>query len=330
MTRRRPAHALDPRAALAASLVVPALLLGACGTGAQPPEPSPGVTRTAPQPSTAPTRATEETSTPAPTPTATSPSAPTEPPPDVLEGRALVWHDEFDGPTGSAVSPDWTVENSGGWYNNELQIYTPRPENVSLTGFGALHITARNEEFTGPDGISGEYTSARLQSVPAFLYGRIEARIRVPAGWGLWPAFWALGVETDSLGWPASGEIDVMEALNKADVLHIGAHGADADGELWSRRGELAVEGSLASDWHTYTVEWTSDSLEFSMDGQVFHEFARSDLLPGQVWPFDRPHQLLLNVAVGGDWPGPPVDGSAFPATMLVDWVRVYDSEVSR
>lgn len=314
-----------------AGMVTAASCLVACTAGGAGPTSPPSASLAPTARTTSPADATggsTPTSPPA-TPSATATAEGASPrPTDLLAGRTLVWSDEFDGAAGAPVSADWEVADGGGGFgNNELQTYTSQPTNVSTTGFGALQVTARSEGSSAPDGAAA-YTSARLQSAPAFRYGHIEARIKVPAGWGLWPAFWAIG---DGPGdWPDVGEIDVMETINQANFVQADVHGPDSSGDPWERKGSSDVDGSLATSWHVYAVDWSPGQLVFSIDGKEFHRVSRADLAPAQRWVFDHPFHLVLNLAVGGDWPGPPIDGGVFPATMLVDYVRVYDSTVSR
>jgi beta-glucanase (GH16 family) len=240
-----------------------------------------------------------------------------------------IWSDGFSGPAGAGPDPSkWSFEVGGnGWGNNELEYYTARPSNVALDGQGHLAITARRENYTA-GGVTRGYTSARLQTKGHFAttFGRIEARIKLPAGRGLWPAFWALGSDIESVGWPNSGEIDVMESLgNDPFTLHGSLHGPEANsakGYSLSASEHSAV--SLAARFHVYGVEWTPGSITFTFDGIPYSTRTTASLSGTQEWVFDKPFFLLLNLAVGGDWPGSPQASTAFPATMLVDWVRVY------
>lgn len=245
----------------------------------------------------------------------------------------LVWSDEFSGPAGASPDPaKWSLESGGnGWGNNELEYYTARPSNVSLDGKGHLAITARAETYTGPDGITRHYTSARIQTDGLFAtaYGRVEASIKLPAGRGLWPAFWALGQRADTIGWPWCGEFDVMENLgNDPFTVYGSIHGPQAG----AARGQYGLTApvrsrtSLATGFHTYGVTWSPDRIVFTLDGVPYSTRTPASLGRGQRWVFNQRFFLLLNVAVGGRWPGRPGAGTRFPATMLVDWVRVYAS----
>jgi beta-glucanase (GH16 family) len=227
-----------------------------------------------------------------------------------------VWSDEFDG---TALSrSNWTPEigtGSGGWGNNELQYYTDRSQNLQVTG-GNLVITARKESYGGMN-----YTSARIktQNLKSFTYGKIEARIKLPSGQGLWPAFWMLGSNISTVGWPYSGETDIMERVNNNPYVNGTVHW-DAGGHAEYGR----VSGNLDfSQYHVYSVEWDSKYIRWFVDGQQFNEFYIENGT-GNTEEFQRPFFLLLNLAVGGNWPGAPNDSTPFPAQMLVDYVRVY------
>ncbi|WP_145019801.1 RICIN domain-containing protein [Paenibacillus sp. Y412MC10] len=228
----------------------------------------------------------------------------------------LVWNDEFDG---TALNrSNWTPEigtGSGGWGNNELQYYTDRSQNLQVTG-GNLVITARKESYGGLN-----YTSARIktQNLKSFTYGKIEARIKLPSGQGLWPAFWMLGSNISTVGWPYSGETDIMERVNNNPYVNGTVHW-DAGGHAEYGR----VSGNLDfSQYHVYSVEWDSKYIRWFVDGQQFNEFYIENGT-GNTEEFQRPFFLLLNLAVGGNWPGAPNDSTPFPAQMLVDYVRVY------
>ncbi|PJJ58328.1 beta-glucanase (GH16 family) [Mumia flava] len=245
------------------------------------------------------------------------------------EPAALVWSDEFDGDAGAPPSTGrWRIlTGAGGWGNDELQAYTSEADNVALDGEGHLRIRALAEPTLDAEGRPAAYTSARIESLQAFTYGRIEARIKVPAGQGLWSAFWTLGQDHESVGWPRSGEIDVLETFGDTRDLHANAHAASrepADGGRWQALGTTTLDEPLADGWHVYGVDWTGDALVFTLDGTEHHRILRADLSGEQRWPFDGPQVLLLNLAVGGSWPGPPDDSTVFPAELLVDWVRVH------
>lgn len=243
----------------------------------------------------------------------------------------LIWSDEFDGPAGAPPDPGkWNAEVGGdGWGNEELEYYTARADNVALNGHGQLAITARHESYTGADGLTREYTSARLQTKGLFAtkYGRIEARIKLPSGRGLWPAFWALGSNIEDVGWPACGEIDVMESLGNEPFLLYGSVHGPATGEQQGYRLTAFERSpvSLASSYHIYGVQWSASAIVFTFDGVPYSTRTPASLSAGAQWVFDKPFFLVLNLAVGGTWPGAPDSSTLFPATMLIDWVRVYD-----
>jgi beta-glucanase (GH16 family) len=240
---------------------------------------------------------------------------------------AGAWADEFEGPRGARPDPRrWGLETGHGWGNGELQAYTARRANASLDGKGRLRITARRERFTHPDGFTSRYTSARLTTEDRFevAYGRIEARVRVPAGRGLLPAFWALGNNLDSAGWPASGEIDVMEVNGAKPRLVSGTlHGPRRGHKDYAVGGERRTAAPLSNGFHVYGVQWSPDRIAFTLDREVYAVRGRTDLPSGSRWSFERPFFLLFTLPVGGEWLGPPDATTRWPATMLVDWVRV-------
>jgi beta-glucanase (GH16 family) len=240
----------------------------------------------------------------------------------------LVWSDEFNGPDGSAPDPaKWTaVTNDSGYGNRELEFYTPRPANTHQQN-GSLVITARREEFTGPDGQSRDYTSARLESRGLFdlKYGRVEARIKIPRGQGIWPAFWMLGTNFDQVGWPACGEIDIMENVgSEPSKVHGSLHGPGySGGSPLTGVYSLPDQSHFSDDYHVFAIEWEPRVIRFYVDGTLF-ETQSADSVPAGHWAFDHSFYLVLNVAVGGYWPGNPDATTELPQSMLVDWVRVY------
>ena len=231
----------------------------------------------------------------------------------IQKERTLVWSDEFE----TAGAPDaakWGYDlGAGGWGNNELQYYTNRPENVIVSG-GTLKIMAKRENFSG-----SEFTSARLltKGKYSFKYGKIEVRAKLPAGIGTWPAIWMLGNNFSSVGWPASGEIDIMEHLGRElnkihSTLHYPGHsGGNGAG------GSTTITNATTA-FHKYAAEWTPGYIKFSVDDVVFYTFTNSSSLP-----FNQEFFIILNVALGGNWPG-PVDAAFNNAAMEVDYVRVY------
>jgi beta-glucanase (GH16 family) len=241
----------------------------------------------------------------------------------------LAWSDEFNGPSGSGVDRSkWVLETGGGgWSNQELEYYTDRGANASVRD-GNLAIKAISEKYTGSDGVSRNYTSARLKTLGKFsqTYGRFEARIKIPGGQGMWPAFWMLGDDFDKVGWPACGEIDIMENIGKEPaIIHGSIHGPGYVGGTGIEASyKLPAKQRFADDFHVFTIEWDSDSVSFYVDHDLYVRRSRADLQPAWKWVFDKPFFLILNLAVGGDWPGNPDSTTVFPQTMLVDYVRVY------
>jgi beta-glucanase (GH16 family) len=244
--------------------------------------------------------------------------------------KTIVWSDEFDGPAGAPPdSSKWGFDTGGGgWGNKELESYTARPSNASLDGAGHLTVTARAEKYTGADGITRYYTSARLQTLHTFQfeYGVVQARIRVPTGQGLVAQFWALGHEAyeGSGAWPSCGEIDTMEVLgSEASVVNGTLHAPWP----WAPNGVGGTFNSattLSAGFHTYSMQWSPNAVSFLLDGAVYETVTPAKLPAGAAWPFQHPYFLLLDLAVGGVWPGSPNASTQFPARMLIDWVRVW------
>lgn len=235
-----------------------------------------------------------------------------------LPGWTLVWQDEFDGRT---IDPNnWTFDlGGGGWGNGEAEYYTSRQENARVED-GMLIIEARQEKFE-----DSYYTSARLktQGLQTFQYGRVEARLKVPEGKGLWPAFWMLGADFNGSNWPDCGEIDIMEYIGKEPDLIMGTlHGPGYSGALglsqWNRQTY-----NIADDFHTYAIEWEMDEIRWYYDGQHYHTVISADV-GDQEWVFDHPFFIILNLAVGGTLPGPVGLDTVFPTQLYVDYVRVY------
>ena len=241
----------------------------------------------------------------------------------------LVWSDEFEGPNGSAVnSSKWSFDIGGnGWGNNELETYTNRIANSHLEN-GQLVIKALKETFTGADGITRNFTSARLLTKNKFsqAFGRFEARIKVPFGQGIWPAFWMLGDNIDTAHWPNCGEIDIMENIGREpSIVHGTFHGPGYSGGSGVTAAFTLANGQkFSDDFHTFAVEWEPNVMRFYVDGLLYKTRTPSDLPAGTTWVFDHPFFILMNVAVGGGWPGNPDATTVFPQQMLVDYVRVY------
>jgi len=250
-------------------------------------------------------------------------------PPPSRPGWTLTWSDEFNAPDGSPVdSSKWVTETGGnGWGNQELEYYTTRPENSFHQG-GNLVIKAMREKYTGADGVTRDYTSARLKTLEKFSqkYGRFEARMKIPKGQGIWPAFWMLGDDIAQVGWPKCGEIDIMENIGKEPALvHGTIHGPGYSGDKGiGSPFALPSNAPFADDFHIYAVEWEPKAIRFYVDDHLYATRTPAELPEGTKWAYDHPFFMLLNVAVGGDWPGSPDATSIFPQTMQVDYVRVY------
>jgi beta-glucanase (GH16 family) len=246
-------------------------------------------------------------------------------------GWVPTWSDEFDGPDGSA--PDaakWIVESGGsGWGNNELQYYTARRANVRQEG-GKLVIDAVREDFAGPEGVQHQYTSGRVKTEGRFSqqYGRFEARIQVPGSAGLWPAFWLLGSDFSTAGWPDCGEIDIMEnvGMNPANI-HGSLHGPGYSGKHSITAAYTISKERFSRTFHTFAVEWEPEVVRFFVDDGLFATRTPADLPAGRRWVFDHPFFILLNLAVGGEMPGRPPESTVFPQRLLVEYVRVYKRE---
>src|ERR1039457_4540170 len=239
-------------------------------------------------------------------------------------GWTLAWSDEFSQPDGSLPDASkWTNDiGGGGWGNGELENYTSRTNNARIVG-GRLVIEARQESYQG-----SSYTSARLktQGKWSWKYGRMEARIKIPRGQGIWPAFWMLGTNITSVGRPTCGEIDIMENIGREPALvHGTIHGPGYSGAN-GIGGPCALPGNpaFADDFHVYAVEWTTNQIKWFVDGYQYFSANTASIPAGDAWVYTQPQFLLLNLAVGGQWPGNPDGTTTFPQQMLVDYVRVY------
>jgi beta-glucanase (GH16 family) len=244
-------------------------------------------------------------------------------------GWTLVWSDEFNGPDKSPIDTSKWVPLTGGngWGNQELEYYTTRPENSFQQG-GNLVIKVLQEKYTGADGVTRDYTSARMKTAGKFSqkYGRFEARIKIPQGQGIWPAFWMLGDDISKIGWPKCGEIDIMENIGKEPAtVHGTIHGPGYSGDKGiGSPYNLPPDQHFADDFHLYAVEWEPKAIRFYVDDHLYGTRTPADLPKGTKWVYAHPFFMLLNVAVGGGWPGNPDATTVFPQTMLVDYVRVY------
>ena len=264
------------------------------------------------------------TPTQTPEPSSTATPAPPTPSPTLVNWN-LTWSDEFDGLDGSSVDPGkWHVSDTPAWKNGELEYYTPRLKNVYIenpTGSnGMLVLQALDEDYE-----AREYTSGSIDSRGKFdqLYGRFEARIKIPFGQGLWPAFWML---SSTGGWPLGGEIDIMENIGKEpNIVHGTMHGPGYSGGNGIGGPFALPEGQrFADDFHLYAVEWEPNVIRWYVDNTLYKTNTPADLPEGAEWVYNHSFYLILNVAVGGGWPGCPDDTTVFPQTMKVDYVRVY------
>jgi Beta-glucanase/Beta-glucan synthetase len=235
------------------------------------------------------------------------------------------WNDEFDGD--AIDNSKWTYDigtGASGWGNNEWEYYTDRKENAYIKD-GILHIRAQKEDYNG-----SKYTSARMLTKGkfSFKYGTVEARIALPTGKGIWPAFWMLGENFDTAGWPACGEIDIIEAVNSENIVYGTNH--------WANGSEYATYGNNTGNYreqkhelditqfHTYKFTWDEKYIRMFVDDFMYHEILIENNT-GDTEEFHKPFFFLLNVAVAGNWPGFEVDDSQFPNEMLVDYIRVFE-----
>lgn len=236
----------------------------------------------------------------------------------------LTWSDEFNGEEGTLPdSLKWAFDigrGEGGWGNQEFQYYTDRPENVSMDGEGNLVITARNEPFGG-----AAFSSARIKTQGLFAqtYGRFEARMKTPYGPGIWPAFWMLGSNIETVNWPQCGEIDIMELRGQEPhIVHGTIHGPGYSGGNAITKGNALINNRFDKDFHIFAIEWDEDKIDFFVDDYLYQRIEKSDV--NGEWVYDQPFFLLLNVAVGGTYVGFPTVDTPFPQTMIIDYVRVY------
>ena len=239
----------------------------------------------------------------------------------------LVWSDEFEGKSLDQSKWELIVNGRGGG-NNELQYY--RKENVRVEN-GMLVIEARKEKFNGPDG-SRDFTSAKIRTKGKgdWTYGRIEVRAKLPKGQGIWPAIWMMPTDNHYGNWPNSGEIDIMELVGQEpNRVHGTLHYGDRQKRQMEKGDSYKLKsGTFADEFHVFGLEWEKGKISWSVDGQVYQTqsdwHTRDAAFPA---PFDQRFHLILNVAVGGSWPGNPDATTAFPAPMVVDWVRIYQKK---
>lgn len=248
-----------------------------------------------------------------------------------LRATPPVWQDEFDQALDSGPNPAvWSFDlGAGGWGNAELESYTDSRENSFVasdpeaTDGKVLVIRAVKQS-------NGGYTSARIKSIGRFAtqYGRIEARLKLPRGQGVWPAFWMLGANFPAVGWPTCGEIDIMEVLgHQPGILYGTVHGPNVAGAVHSKGSSYTLpNGATFSDaFHVFAIEWQPGRIDWWIDETKYLSVARADLAPGNRWVMDEgPFFLILNLAIGGNWPGRPDGTTPFPAEYRIDYVRLY------
>lgn len=234
----------------------------------------------------------------------------------LAQNYQLVWSDEFNDTALNDFIWKYETGNNNGWGNNELEYYTNNPRNVSLSN-GKLFINALKENYQG-----FQYTSARILTRISWMYGKIEARIKLPYGQGMWPAFWMLGANINTVGWPTCGEIDIMEMIGGQDrentaygTLHWNSDGHQSKGSFYK-----LPSGKLSDDFHVYSIEWNSQMIIWYVDGSLYYLLPFNETMSA----FKAPFFIIINLAVGGNWPGNPNNTTTFPQTMTVDYVRVY------
>lgn len=235
----------------------------------------------------------------------------------------LLFQDEFDGAAGAPPSPTrWRYEVGTDWGNAQLEYDTNRTQNASLNGAGQLVITARAETFQNRN-----YTSARLNTLGLFtsMHGRFEARMKLPIGQGIWPAFWLLGSNIGTVGWPACGEIDIMEMRGQTPTQIQGSlHGPGYSGGAALTSSFNLTAGTFNDDFHVFAVEWSPSRIVWKVDGVTYKTVTPSSLPSNGTWVFEHPFSIIINLAVGGNYVGAPNGSTVFPQTLVVDWVRVY------
>jgi beta-glucanase (GH16 family) len=248
----------------------------------------------------------------------------------------LVWSDEFDGPAGTQIDTTrWRYDRGDGcpgicgWGNTEREYYTSDTSNIALNGQGQLAIVAR----VAPAGLTCyygacKYTSAKITTKGKQVVappGRVEARIQLAVGQGLWPAFWMLGTDIDTQGWPQCGELDIMEYRGSAPATASSAvHGPGYSGNTPFVRANTLTSGTYASDFHTFAVEWDANAIRYIIDDKLYYTVSRSAVEQRGPWVFNKAFFVILNQAVGGHFDGDPQSDAIFPATMLIDYVRIY------
>ena len=248
-----------------------------------------------------------------------------------IEGWNIVWQDEFD--KDSLDLTKWSRETGGhGWGNNELQFYTDSDSN-SYVENGNLILKAQ----VVPQGIGSSkglryYSSARLRTYGKgdWKYGRIEVKAKVASGQGIWPAIWMLPTDWLFGGWPSSGEIDIMEHVGyDLGVVHGSVHTEAYNHKINTQRSSARKIANVDTEFHVYSIIWDKDKISFFIDDVQYFLFENDQKGNYKTWPFDQRFHLLINIAVGGDWPGNPDNSTNFPRKMLVDYVRVYEKSIN-
>jgi beta-glucanase (GH16 family) len=242
--------------------------------------------------------------------------------PMMYPGYSLAWNDEF---SGTALNlNNWNQEignGAGGWGNNELEYYTNSPKNTFVSN-GNLIIEARKEPVSGFNYSSGRMTT---QNKKTFTFGRIDIRAKLPVGKGIWPALWMLGANISTVPWPACGEIDIMELIGTHPARSHGTlHWKPVSGTNTSKGGQYDLpSGDFSQQFHVFSIIWSPDIIKWFVDDKLFLTTTKADVGAAN-YPFNAPQFFILNVAVGGNWPGPPDAGTVFPQRMFVDYIRVF------
>ena len=238
-------------------------------------------------------------------------------------GKSMVWSDEFN--QTSLDMNSWNYETGGYWFNNEIQYYRGGTANTALQN-GKLVITAKKETYQ-----NREHTSARLttEGKVEYKYGRIDVRAKLPKGQGIWPAIWMLGDDMSSVGWPACGELDMMELLGHEPHKIHGSINYGPQGNSWAHTKTTSYslpvsEGDFSDKYHVFSVLWEENSIKYYVDDNLYATYNPNNIAGGQAWRFNHPFFFILNIAVGGDWPGNPDQTTVFPQQMLIDYIRIF------
>ncbi|GAC1395488.1 MAG: hypothetical protein NVSMB63_15720 [Sediminibacterium sp.] len=239
--------------------------------------------------------------------------------PATYPGYRLVWNEEFNG--AALNQSDWNFESGGsGWGNHELENYTSSSKNLFLSN-GYMIIEARKENLG-----ANNYTSARINTAgkKQFQYGRIDVRAKLPTASGLWPAIWMLGADFPQVGWPGCGETDIMELIGRYPKRVVGSvHWKLTDGSAGTINNKFDAQQDFSQQFHVFSLVWKQDNVQILVDDQAYMTVSNANITNGS-WPFNKPSFLICNVAVGGDWPGPPDTGTVFPQRMYIDYIRVF------